>query len=477
MLDQPALQQHQARLQVVSHVRQTQGGVQPQFTVGELGASQLGKISHQFPEDGAGHAFDQVGVVDENAVIGGKAAHLQRRPRHRRLGQRHRGGVHRFVGCLHQIDGRAQMPGYRHQRVLVLKTELQIVRAFDKQHTQQASDRHHRNGQLAVRLGQAGIRNIGLQRDRRRIGAYAAAHGAAVGIGGGHAQYAHRRALTGGHADHAIAHLDFRPHAGYGVAATGHREQALRDRVQHQHHGMAHAHEIGQAGQRGVQQFVQSRATRQALAAAAHRIERVAALRRRRQGVPFHRFDLQHLINVRTQQLEHMGHAGVRGNAGQLRFHALKQGALRLGVQVAQMDAEKLGRGRMQHQHRGVRIGQDVLPRLVEKLERQGHMALIHIVGLRDVGHVGRAVAATGGHDGGYGALQAMADGAQLNTAFHHPRPPVTGAPALGLGVWSKATSGSKLRTTRSPSRYDSMARVKAAEKPTRLTSSSMEAR
>ena len=64
-------------------------------------------------------------------------------------------------------------------------------------------------------------------------------------------------------------------------------------------------------------------------------------------------------------------------------------------------------------QRGGAGVGQDVLSRLVEELERQRHMARVDIEHLRDVRHVGHAVGPAGGQDGGDGAFEA---GEQLTT-------------------------------------------------------------
>ena len=64
-----------------------------------------------------------------------------------------------------------------------------------------------------------------------------------------------------------------------------------------------------------------------------------------------------------------MGRSGSANDAGQLRLHALEQRAILFGVQVADMDAKVLCGDRVQYQQGGAGIGQDVLARLVQKLE------------------------------------------------------------------------------------------------------------
>ncbi len=140
---------------------------------------------------------------------------------------------------------------------------------------------------------------------------------------------------------------------------------------------------------------------------------------RRRQGLARHRLDRRDRVDVGAAQLEHALHAGVRGDAGQLRLHALEHRPVGLGAQVADVQAMERGGGRVQHQHRGVRVGQDVLPRLVEELERERHVAFVHVEHLRDVGDVGHAVGAAGGQHGGDRAFQAGPDVRQRRPPAH----------------------------------------------------------
>ena len=255
---------------------------------------------------------------------------------------------------------------------------------------------------------------------------------------------AHRRGLTRGHADHALAQTDFAAHARSGVTHAGHGVQLARGAIQHQHHGVRNPQVFAQAGQQGLQQFVQSGAARQTQAAQAHRAQQVGAWGCGGQQLAGQRLDLLHRVDVRALERKHLRQALVRGNARQLRAHALEQRALGFGAQIAQLQAVVLCRHRVEQQHRGAGVGQDVLTRLVEELERQRHMALVHVHHLREIGHVGRAVGRTGGDVGRDGALQAGADGAQrgrgrsaggIRRAAHGLAPTPTGRPARGPGV------------------------------------------
>jgi hypothetical protein len=272
----------------------------------------------------------------------------------------------------------------------------------------------------------------------------AAAHGVAVERGVCHVADAHRRVLARGHADHAMPQCDFRAHARGGVAPAGHGVQAPRRGVEHQHHGVFDAHGVAQAGQRALQQFVQAGACGQAFAALAQAVQQTRAAGRGRQALAVDGVDVLHGIDVGALETEHLGHAAVRGDARQPRLHALEQRPGGLRAQVAQVQAIETRCHRVEHQHRGMGVGQDVLARLVEELERQRHMALVHVDHLRDVGHVGRAVVGAGGHDGRDGPFQAGADGV---TATGRSWRGGKGQCCLRAapGVWSKAASGREL--------------------------------
>jgi len=55
--------------QVVLDVRQLAAEVQSEFLVGEIHASGTDVILNTLPKDAAGHAFDQIRVVDNDTVI------------------------------------------------------------------------------------------------------------------------------------------------------------------------------------------------------------------------------------------------------------------------------------------------------------------------------------------------------------------------------------------------------------------------
>ena len=66
---QAARQQDQPRIEVVAQFGQPQNEVEAQFAVGELAAAALRMLAQELPEDRAGHALDEVVVVDEDAVV------------------------------------------------------------------------------------------------------------------------------------------------------------------------------------------------------------------------------------------------------------------------------------------------------------------------------------------------------------------------------------------------------------------------
>ena len=470
VLLQAALQQQQAGLQVVGHIGQAQGGVQPQFAVGEVHAPGVLVVAQQLPHNGARHALDQVVVVDEHAVVGRKVAHPQRAAAHRRCRRRSRQRLGRIGRGLQQVDGGGQLARNGHQQVFILEAKAHVLGALGKQHAQQAPGRQQRHCHLAVRLWQAGVGDVhAAQRGRigRGMRVHALADGVAVQGSVRHVADAHRRALARGHADHALAQPDLGAHTRGGVAAAGHRVELLGAGVQHQHHGVLDAQLVLQALQRALQQFVQPRAARNAFAAQAQRVQQPGARRGCRQPFARHRFDVLHGVDVGALELKHLGHARMRRNARQLRAHALEHRAAVLGAFVQQVQAVEMGGERVQHQHGRARVAQDVLAGLVEELERQRHMRRIHIDHLRDVGHVGRAVGVAGRHDGGNRTLQAGADAVQGRRCGAHGcgvggEGDVGGehtcAPARGPGVWSNALVGVKLTATTSCSGAASMA-------------------
>ena len=147
----------------------------------------------------------------------------------------------------------------------------------------------------------------------------------------------------------------------------------------------------------GVDETVQAAAFAQRIDAAAQRRQQCRPDLRRRQFPPRQRLDGEHPVDVGAEQPEHPGHAGLRGDAGELGLHALEQRAGRFGAQVADGDAiARRGVG-VHHQDRCLRIGEDVLAGLVEELEGQRDVVLVYVHQLRDVGDVGRAVRAAGG--------------------------------------------------------------------------------
>ncbi len=124
-------------------------------------------------------------------------------------------------------------------------------------------------------------------------------------------------------------------------------------------------------------------------------------------------------VNVRAAQAEHARHAGVRGDAGELRLHALEQRAGVFGAQVSGRELV-LGPGvRMDHEHGRARVLQHVLPRLAEELVRQRHVPGIDVVHLGDVRHIRRAVSGAGRDDRRHGAFEAGADGMQCDRRRH----------------------------------------------------------
>jgi len=195
-----------------------------------------------------------------------------------------------------------------------------------------------------------------------------------------------------------------------------------------------------QAQQRAVQQGVEIGGAGELLQRGAQRRQPVVPRQRAGRTPGAQRLDRLHLVDIRAQQAEHFGHAGVRGDARQHGLHLLEQRALRFGAQVAHRQPEVRAAVRVDHLHHGVGIDEDVLAGLVEKLERQRHVAFVDVIHLRDQGDVGRAVGRHGGDHRRDHALQAAAQRVQVDAVVH------AGSfwPACGPGVWLYAVCGVK---------------------------------
>jgi hypothetical protein len=134
--------------------------------------------------------------------------------------------------------------------------------------------------------------------------------------------------------------------------------------------------------------------------------------------------------------------AAVKGGyAGKSRLHILEQRPFGLGAQILQREPVVHTARRIDDLHHGVGIGEDVLASLAEELKGQCDVRVVHIVHLRQVGHVGCAVQCAGGELCGDCTLEAAADGFERGT--HDPTP--SWVPALGPGVWSNISTGSKV--------------------------------
>ncbi len=119
----------------------------------------------------------------------------------------------------------------------------------------------------------------------------------------------------------------------------------------------------------------------------------------------------------------------MRGDAGELRLHALEERPLGLGAQVLEAQAER-GAGLRVHElrHRASRR-EHVLARLAEELERERDVRLVDVLHVRNRGDVRRAVRGAGGDRTWHGAVEAVAQLGQGERKAH------SGEPARGPGV------------------------------------------
>jgi len=73
---QSSFEQVQPHFKVAAQFRQVQGLVKPKFPVVEQGPAIAEVIAQKAPDDRAGHASYQIGMIDEHAVVLAKSANL-----------------------------------------------------------------------------------------------------------------------------------------------------------------------------------------------------------------------------------------------------------------------------------------------------------------------------------------------------------------------------------------------------------------
>jgi hypothetical protein len=119
--------------------------------------------------------------------------------------------------------------------------------------------------------------------------------------------------------------------------------------------------------------------------------------RRRRQRLARKALDLLDRIHVRTLKLEYAVHAGMRGDARELRLHALEQRPRDFRVQVTDERAVARHRAGVGDDEARHRIGEHVAARAIEELERKCDVGGIDVFDLREVRDIGRALRVAGG--------------------------------------------------------------------------------
>src|SRR6185436_19984316 len=114
-----------------------------------------------------------------------------------------------------------------------------------------------------------------------------------------------------------------------------HRVEAAVLRVVHEDQRVANAELRAQAVERAIEKGIELAHARDALRARAHRRKEVAARRPRREDLARNALDLLDVVEIRSLQPEDAAHAGVRGDARELRLHALEERPRGLGAAVA----------------------------------------------------------------------------------------------------------------------------------------------
>ena len=410
---------------------------------------------NQLPENGASNAFDQIVIVEKDAVIGGEVAHRDDSPGRWLFGLDERSVC--LDGFAHICAGQglghpAELLRQCGQHVFIVVCEAKVFRAFDIQHTIKLRTSHNRYGQLAAALRQAGHGNgcLELVVQPRCFGT--GANSLAVDVFAGHVRDANGRSFTRRNTDHAVSHRDFGADARVVVAPACDGEQALATFIQLEDHDVLNAASQVQGRQRVIQQFIQVFAGVEHVAHQSKLGELIAAAECRNLLGHHRCIDFQYFINVRSQELEDVSHARMRCNARQLGFHALKQRPMCLSAQVTNMQPVATAGDRVYDFQQGVGIAQNVLSGLVEELKGQCHMAMVYVLYLREVRDIGGAILRAGGQGTGNGTFEAVAKACDTH---RHAEAPGMGCPARGPGVCSNTTSGVKLKATIWPDSTD----------------------
>lgn len=343
----------------------------------------------QRPQDAAGHAFDEVVVVDEDAVIGGEVAHRQWR-----AGRARRGFVMRGLGVVRLARGlrdqRGEVAGVDDQCVLVGMAEEGVVFAFGVEHAKEAAAVNEGDGNPAVRIGQH------RQRDAR-LGRMRCAHRRLVRIVARAVVDADGNPLARGDADEAFADLYLRADPGIRITQASQCIECGAGLVQHQQQRVADAEAGGQGCESSIGQIRQIGRVAQTVERAPQAQKRIGR-RRRGRDMGIDGFDVEHPVDVRTAQHEHLVHVGLRGDAGELRLHVFEQRTCGFGAHVMQLEPEVAEASGFDHLYLRVRMREHVFACLAEELIGQRHVFGVDVMHLRGIGYIWRAIGRSGRH-------------------------------------------------------------------------------
>ena len=192
---------------------------------------------------------------------------------------------------------------------------------------------------------------------------------------------------------------------------------------------MADAEAEGQRGERAVGQIRQVGRVVQQIERTAQAQQRIGRQRCGR-DVGVDRFDVEHPVDVCAAQHEHLVHAGLRGDAGELCLHVFEQRAFGFGAHVMQLEPEVAKTAGLDHLHLRVGMGEHIFARLAEELVGERHVLGVDVMHLRGVGNIGRTVPGAGGDDRGDRTIEARPQGFECR--FHAA---ASTRPAAGPGV------------------------------------------
>jgi hypothetical protein len=224
--------------------------------------------------------------------------------------------------------------------------------------------------------------------------------------------------------------------------------------VEQQEHAVLVAEDVREPVDGGADQRVEVRAARKPsgeLAEADGRRRNGFGHDLERRGARFEHREVEHAVDVRGAQLEHVLHAGERRDGVHIGAQLLEDLAPAFGALVEQLESVLVVVLGVDEQHLRTRVLGEVASRLREELVRQRDALVVDGVHAREVGDVRHALGGARrdhGRDGTAEATVKVRDGEDGAVRRRH-RAPLQGVPARGPGVWLYSSSTSNSQATK----------------------------